>query len=78
MNDKFRDEEIVPDILDDFTVELEKLKITYHSSGIGVTLGNVLRPSQVTDEPEVTWESQTGAFYTLLFTGKIKLAHICL
>lgn len=78
VNDKFRDEEIVPDILDDFTVELERLNITYHSSGLGVNLGNILTPSQVTDEPEVTWASQTGTFYTLLMTGKMEFTLIYL
>ncbi len=70
VNDKFRDEEIVPDILDDFTVELQKLNISYHASGVGVDLGNALKPSEVRNEPEVMWESQPDSFYTLLMTGK--------
>lgn len=69
VNDKFRDEEIVPDILDDFTVELQNLNVTYRSSGVDVNLGNVMTPSQVTDQPEVGWESQPDTFYTLLMTG---------
>lgn len=77
VNDKFRDEEIVPDIIDDFTVELQKLNITYNSPGLGVNLGNVLTPSQVTDQPDVTWESQTSSFYTLLMTGKLEYSPIC-
>ncbi|KAG4069996.1 hypothetical protein HA402_013656 [Bradysia odoriphaga] len=68
VNDKFRDEEIVPDVLDALTVELQKLNVTYHSSGVSVDLGNVLTPSQVTDQPEVTWEAQPDTFYTILMT----------
>lgn len=68
VNDRFRDEEIVPDILDDFTVELQKLNVAYHSSGVGVNLGNALKPSEVANQPDVTWESQPDSFYTLLMT----------
>lgn len=71
VNDKFRDEEIVPDVLDDFTVELQKLNVTYHSSGVDVNLGNALKPSEVENEPEVTWETQSDTFYTILMTGKL-------
>lgn len=71
INDKFREEEIIPDIIDDLTDELLPLNVTYFASGTSVNLGNVLRPSQVTVAPEVSWEADVGAFYTLLMTGKI-------
>lgn len=29
-------------------------------------MGNVLTPSQVKDEPKVTWEAEKGAYYTLV------------
>lgn len=70
INDKFREEEIIPDIIDDVTVELQPLNVTYPTSGVSVNLGNPLKPSQVTIEPEVRWEADAGAFYTLLMTGK--------
>lgn len=70
INDKFREEEIIPDIIDDLTDELLPLNVTYSTSG--VNLGNVLKPSQVTVAPEVSWEADDGAFYTLLMTGKFR------
>lgn len=72
VNDKFRDEEIVPDVLDEVAVDLQKLNVTYHSSGVSVNLGNALKPSEVADQPDVTWESQPDSFYTLLMTGELE------
>lgn len=37
-----------------------------YPSGVGVDLGNELTPTQVKDRPEVTWEAEMGAFYTLV------------
>lgn len=72
ITDKFRAEEIIPDIIDDLTFELQPLNVTYPTSGVGVNLGNILRPSQVRIAPTVTWEADVGAFYTLLMTGKTR------
>lgn len=71
INDKFREEEIIPDIFDDINVELQQLNITYPNSGVSVNLGNALRPSQVRIAPEVRWEAESDAYYTLLMTGKL-------
>lgn len=65
---KFRDEEIVPDVLA-VLPELKVLKISY-PSGVSVNLGNVLTPTQVKDKPTVEWEAEAGALYTLLMTGE--------
>jgi hypothetical protein len=64
---KFREDEIVPDVLEDVP-ELETLKISY-PSGVSVNMGNVLTPTQVKDQPKVEFEAEAGAFYTLLMTG---------
>ncbi len=72
INDRFREEEIIPDIIDNVSLELQPLNVTYPSSGVSVNLGNSLRPSQVRIEPEVRWEAEVGAFYTLLMTGKLE------
>lgn len=37
-----------------------------HASGAVANLGNELKPTQTIDTPNVTWESEKGAFYTLL------------
>ncbi|KAG4070051.1 hypothetical protein HA402_013711 [Bradysia odoriphaga] len=71
INDRFREEEIIPDIIDDIALELQPINVTYPSSGVSVNLGNELRPSQVRIQPEVTWEAEIGAFYTLLMSGKL-------
>lgn len=69
INDKFHEEEIFPDILDDVTVDLRELNISYLSSGVNVSLGNELRPSQVTIQPDIQWEANETTYYTLLMTG---------
>lgn len=68
---KFREDEIVPDVIEDFKSELPLLKISY-PSGKEVYLGNILTPTQVKDQPDVEWEAEEGALYTLLMTGKLK------
>lgn len=35
---------------------------------VSVNLGNVLTPTQVKDQPTVSWEAEDGAFYTLCMT----------
>lgn len=68
IKNKFRSEEIIPDVLDDLPEVMNSLKVTY-ASGVNVTLGNVLKPSQVSAEPKVEWNADVGAVYTLLMTG---------
>lgn len=70
IKDKFLEEEIVPDVLADLP-EIKPLKITY-PSGINVSLGNILTPTQVKDVPKVEFEAEEGAYYTLLMTGKLR------
>ncbi|CAI2353500.1 unnamed protein product [Caenorhabditis sp. 36 PRJEB53466] len=38
------------------------------NSGVEASLGNVLTPKQVKDVPEVKWEAEPGALYTLIKT----------
>src|SRR6202000_1741206 len=71
INDKFREAEIVPDVIDELAMELKQVNVSYHSADVDVNLGNTLRPSQVASEPEVRWDSEDGAFYTLLMTGDL-------
>lgn len=68
IKNKFRDEEIAPDVLEDLP-ELNPLKISYPTTGVDVNLGNVLTPTQVKHQPNVEWDAEEGAFYTLLMTG---------
>jgi len=66
ISEKFLQEEIVPDVLEDLK-ELKLLKISYPSK-VKVNLGNILTPTQVKDQPKVEWDAEEGAFYTLLMT----------
>lgn len=70
VKNKFQDEEIVPDVLDDLP-QIKKLKINY-PSGVSVNLGNILTPTQVQDQPTVEWDADVGSFYTLLMTGELE------
>lgn len=42
-----------------------KLQVSY-PSGVNVELGKELTPTQVKDKPKVSWESEKGAYYTLM------------
>lgn len=66
VKNKFRDDEIAPDVLDDLP-DLTFLKITYPED-LSVNLGNILTPTQVKEQPKVEWTADEGAFYTLLMT----------
>jgi len=66
ISEKFRQEEIVPDVLEDLP-EIKLLKITYPSK-LKVNLGNILTPTQVKEQPKVEYDAEEGAFYTLLMT----------
>lgn len=59
----FIDNEIVPDSL---SVAPKKMVNVSYPSGVTVNLGNKLTPTKVKDVPEVTWDAEPGAYYTLL------------
>lgn len=67
---KFLKGEIAPDVLGEVP-DLKTLKVSY-PNGVKVELGNVLTPTQVKDQPDVEWEAEKDAFYTLLMTGESK------
>ncbi|XP_049304329.1 phosphatidylethanolamine-binding protein homolog F40A3.3-like isoform X2 [Bactrocera dorsalis] len=54
---------IVPDIIDNKPKGL--LQVTY-SSGVKVELGKELTPTQVKDQPTVSWEAEDDVLYTLI------------
>ncbi|KAJ8923657.1 hypothetical protein NQ315_010237 [Exocentrus adspersus] len=58
-------QQVVPDVVD---VAPEQVAEVKYSSGVTVNLGNVLTPTQVKDQPNVTWEADSSAFYTLCMT----------
>lgn len=64
--EKFISDGIVSDVIDEAPPAV--LKVLY-PSGVSVQ-GGELTPTQVKDEPIVEWEFESGAFYTLLLTGK--------
>ncbi|ALC47240.1 Pebp1 [Drosophila busckii] len=54
---------IIPDIID----EKPKARATVsYPSGVQAELGNELTPTQVKDQPTVSWEAEAGALYTLM------------
>ncbi|XP_019537121.3 protein D3 [Aedes albopictus] len=61
----FTENEIVPDVIKRAPGAL--VKVTY-PSGAEVNLGNELTPTQVKDEPTVSWKADPGALYTLVMT----------
>ncbi|EDW80756.1 uncharacterized protein Dwil_GK11698 [Drosophila willistoni] len=54
---------IIPDIID--VKPAAKATVSY-PSGAQVELGKELTPTQVKDQPTVTWEADAGSLYTLL------------
>ncbi|XP_063241570.1 uncharacterized protein LOC134541808 [Bacillus rossius redtenbacheri] len=56
---------VAPDILDSAPTGL--LQVAY-PSGVEVQMGNELTPTQVKDQPSVTWAADPAAFYTLCMT----------
>uniref|UniRef100_A0A023EJM6 Putative secreted protein n=1 Tax=Aedes albopictus TaxID=7160 RepID=A0A023EJM6_AEDAL len=61
----FTENEIVPDVIKRAPGVL--VKVTY-PSGAEVNLGNELTPTQVKDEPTVSWKADPDALYTLVMT----------
>ncbi|XP_023947602.1 protein D3 isoform X2 [Bicyclus anynana] len=61
----FKSSKIVPDVVDsppDSTIELN------YPSGAKADLGNELTPTQVKDQPTVSFAADPGSYYTLIFT----------
>lgn len=42
-----------------------------YPSGVSVDMGNKLTPTQVKDEPTVSWSADSNEFYTLCMTGNV-------
>uniref|UniRef100_A0A1L8EBV7 Putative phosphatidylethanolamine-binding protein n=1 Tax=Haematobia irritans TaxID=7368 RepID=A0A1L8EBV7_HAEIR len=61
----FQDLEVVPDVISVAPTEL--LKVSY-SGGVEVKEGNVLTPTQVKDQPTLSWNADSNAFYTVCMT----------
>lgn len=59
---------IVPMVID--LAPRKTIDVTYPGQ-LTVNNGNELTPTQVKDEPNVTWESDSDSLYTLVMTGKI-------
>ncbi|XP_037953958.1 protein D3-like [Teleopsis dalmanni] len=55
--------DIVPDVIDEAPKEIAE--ITY-ADDVKVELGGELTPTQVKDQPEVNWNAESDALYTLL------------
>ncbi|KAI5635703.1 phosphatidylethanolamine-binding protein domain-containing protein [Phthorimaea operculella] len=61
----FQSSKIVPDVIPvapEGNIELK------YSSGAQASQGNELTPTQVKDQPSVSYKAEPGAFYTLIFT----------
>lgn len=56
---------IVPDVID--VAPKATLQVSY-PSGVVVDFGNELTPTQVKDQPTVTWEADDDCYYTLIMT----------
>ena len=57
--------QIVPDILD--KAPLESARVLY-PNGLEMNHGNELTPTQVSQQPDVTWNAEPNSIYTILFT----------
>lgn len=64
---------VVPDVID--KVPQDVLQVTY-PNGISVDIGKVLTPTQVKDQPTVTWNADANAYYTLCMTGTYSYAPV--
>ncbi|KAI8130948.1 Phosphatidylethanolamine-binding protein like protein F40A3.3 [Lucilia cuprina] len=61
----FKDNEIIPDVLQEAPKEF--LKVTY-DGGLEVNKGNELTPTQVKLQPRVEWQAKCTDYYTLIMT----------
>ena len=60
-----QNQSIIPDVISCAPKELCNV---FYPSGAFAKEGNVLTPTQVKNEPKVTWTAEEGAFYTLCMT----------
>ncbi|XP_053681097.1 protein D3-like [Anopheles nili] len=60
----FERNEIVPDLLE--TAPEQTIKVTYAESGVEVSLGNELTPTEVRNRPKLCWGVEPKALYTVL------------
>ncbi|XP_050420430.1 protein D3-like [Adelges cooleyi] len=58
-------DQVVPDVIP--VAPTGKIQALY-SSGVSVNYGNELTPTQVKDQPTVSWEAEKDALYTLCMT----------
>lgn len=57
--------QVVPDVIKVAPTEIAKVN---YVSGVSADSGNVLTPTQVKDVPEVIWNADSNALYTLCLT----------
>lgn len=57
--------QVVPDVIPVAPAEVAKVD---YASGVSVTEGNELTPTQVKDVPKVEWNADPATFYTLCMT----------
>lgn len=62
---KMEKHQVVPDVIPVAPTKL--IKVSY-VSGVQVSEGNELTPTQVKDVPKVEWDADSSAFYTLCMT----------
>lgn len=62
---KLEELEVIPDVIS--TAPTELLKVEY-PGGVSVNLGNELTPTQVKEQPKVTWNAEPSANYVLCMT----------
>ncbi|KAI8124936.1 hypothetical protein FF38_12500 [Lucilia cuprina] len=60
----FQEHEVVPDVID--TAPTEVLSVTY--GDLQVKEGNVLTPTQVQNKPQLSWNADANALYTVCMT----------
>ena len=61
---KFKNEQIIPDVVDE--APRSTLVVTFGT--LQVDLGNELTPTQVNSPPSVAWWPEDNSYYTLVFT----------
>ncbi|XP_041370675.1 protein D2-like, partial [Gigantopelta aegis] len=66
INEKFKADGVVPDIID---IPPPKL-LTIRYGSLEVVPGMTMTPTEVKDPPEVTFEAEAGSHYTLVMSGK--------
>ena len=66
MAEALQTHEVIPDVVK--KVPASVLNVTYPNNII-VQIGKELTPTQVKDQPNVQWEADSNAFYTLCLTG---------